>query len=172
MTKSAGSGRPCPNDRPSRQTHGKSITLIPRSQLRTLIEMRVRQEIGCESAQVVIMWADDADGCNWTAELVGFPPARCHIALNDITTELRTRYQLARDRLPRADLAAILVNEALAELGLGFPTFPPPPRPLIKILPGDSPNWSAVPGGPVRIEYMDAFNRVLMRLQRHMDAFD
>ena len=146
------------------------FSLIPRPQLRNLIEFRIRQQAGCESAQVVVRWAEDDS--NWTAELAGFPPARCQAALDAIASELRERYRLARDRLSRADLAAILVNETLVALGASFPTFPPPPRPSISILPGDpSPNWIATPGGPVRIEYMDAFNGVLTQLQRRVDAF-
>jgi hypothetical protein len=133
--------------------------------------MRLHRQAGCERTQVVVRWAED-DGSNWTVELSGFPPARCQIALEAITTDLRARYQLAKDQLSEADLAAILVNETLAKLGPACPIFPPPPRPSIKIFPGASrPNWTASPGGPVRIEYMDAFNQVLAQLQRRVDAF-
>ena len=150
---------------------GSHRSLIPRTQLRNLIEMRLHRQVGCESTQVVVRWAED-DGANWTVELSGFPAARCQIALEAIATDLRARYQLAKDQLSRADLAAILVNETLAKLGPACPIFPPPPCPSIKIFPGASrPNWTASPGGPVRIEYMDAFNQVVAQLQRRVDAF-
>ena len=30
-------------------------------------------------------------------------------------------------------------------------------------------NWTAIPGGPVATEYMQAFNRVLAKLQQRID---
>jgi hypothetical protein len=61
--------------------------------------------------------------------------------------------------------ADLLVNETLAELGPGSRTFPPPPRPVIKVPAAgiNVPNWSAIPGGPVETEYMQAFERGSIR---------
>jgi hypothetical protein len=118
-----------------------------------------------------VRWGD-GDGTNWIVELVGLPaPHRCLEAVDAIATELRTKYRLAKDRLSRADLAAVLMNETFSELGLGWRPVPPPPRPTIKMLPDgiNVAKWTAAPSGPVSLDYMLAFNRALARLQRQTD---
>jgi hypothetical protein len=120
----------------------------------------------------MVKWGED-DGTNWTVELTGLPaPHHCQEAIESFANELRAKYRLAKDRLSRADMAAILVNETLAELGPGWRTFPPPPRPVIELFPIgiNIPNWTAILGGPVATEYMQAFNRVLARLQQRIDV--
>jgi hypothetical protein len=146
---------------------------LPRAQLQSLLQSRLREQLGCRDAHVPVKWGEDDDGTNWTAELTGLPaPHHCQESIERFANELRAKYRLAKDRLSRADIAAILVNETLAELGPDFRTFPPPPRPVIEVLATgvNVPNWSAIPGGPVAMEYMQAFRRVLAKLQRRVDV--
>jgi hypothetical protein len=145
---------------------------LPRAQLQSLLQSRLRDQLGCRDAHVLVKWGED-DGTNWTVELTGLPaPHHCQESIERFANELRAKYRLAKDRLSRADIAAILVNETLADLGPGFRTFPPPPRPVIEVLASgiNVPNWTAIPGGPVAMEYMQAFNRVLAKLQRRIDV--
>jgi len=145
---------------------------LPRAQIQSRLQSRLRDQLGCRDAHVVVKWGED-DGTNWTVELTGRPaPHHCQKAIERIANELKAKYRLAKDRMSRADIAAILVNETFAELGPGSRTFPPPPRPVIEELAAgiNVPNWTAIPGGPVATEYMQAFNRVLARLQRRIDV--
>jgi hypothetical protein len=145
---------------------------LPRATIQTRLQSRLREQLGCKDAHVLVKWGED-DGTNWTVELTGLPaPRLCQEAIEGFADELRRKYRLAKDRLSRADMAAILVNETLAELGPDFRTFPPPPRPVIEVLATgiNVPNWTAIPGGPVAMEYMQAFRRVLAKLQRRIDV--
>ena len=145
-----------------------TLVQIPKAQVQSLVQVRLREHLGCRDAHVVVKWGDD-DGTNWTAELTGLPaPHRCWEEIQMIASDLRSKFRLGKDRLSRADIAAILVNETLAELGPVSRTFPPPPRPTIAIFPTG--NWSATPGGPVAMEYREAFNRVLATLQRRIEV--
>ena len=149
-----------------------SVEQLPRATVQSRLQARLRELLGCRSAHVLVKWGED-DGTNWTVELTGLPaPYHCREAIESMANELRAKYRLARDRMSRADIAAILVNETLAELGPGSRTFPPPPRPAIEVLATgiNVPNWTAIPGGPVATEYMEAFNRVLAKLQRRIDV--
>ena len=74
---------------------------------------------------VVVKWGDD-DGTNWTVELTGLPaPHRCLEAAEIIATELRTKYRLEKDQFTQDELTALLLNETLAEVGLGWIPSPP-----------------------------------------------
>jgi hypothetical protein len=147
---------------------------MPKALVQTLLQSRLHEQLGCKDATVVVKWGDD-DGTNWFVELTGLPaPHRCLEAVETIATDLRKKFRLEKDRVSQDDLMVLLLNETLAELGQLGPgriPFPPPPRPRLRRLSRrtNMPNWTAMPGGPVALEYMQVFNRVVARLQKQFD---
>ena len=141
--------------------------------VRQLVQSGLRRQLGCEGVVVVVNWGDD-DGANWTIEFVGLPaPRRCIEAAEAIVNELRAKYRLAKDRLSHEELTTLLLNQVRAEIDLCAPPVPHSARPRIQRLPpGGVSNWSAIPGGPVSVEYLNSFNRAVARLQKQVDLID
>jgi hypothetical protein len=140
--------------------------------VQALVQSILREQLGCKDVTIVVKWGDD--GTNWSIELTGLPaPHRCLEVAENIASELRAKYRLEKDRLPEDDLMMLLLNETLAEPGLKIP-FLAPPRPKIGPLPASitGPNWTATPGGPVTVEYVHAFNRVVTRLQKQVELLE
>src|SRR5262249_18617326 len=82
----------------SRLASGKGVKMkrvsVSRSELRRIIQSRLRSHLGCRDADIVIRQGSDED--DWTAELDGLPmPDRCRKALGEIVAEIRRTHGLA-----------------------------------------------------------------------------